>query len=193
MVDFIVPFTGNLTLFVIIVFVFIVIISVSVLIVRSHIAKKGAKSPQMAAKPVKKIDKSSSDKQQVRSAVEAKPAISKELSGSSSLGELASKIGVKHLLFFNQFGVPIESYNFNEERRFSALLAEFVSTMRRLNPDFNSTFSEDGYKLILLSVDKVGEIEVFALAVCDSEMKLKAEEVRDFFRTYLLESLGRSR
>ncbi|MEM0090610.1 MAG: hypothetical protein QXF84_04605, partial [Nitrososphaerota archaeon] len=73
----------------------------------------------------------------------------------------------------------------------SALLAEFIPVMRRLNPDFNLTFFDDRQKIILLSVGKVGEIETFALAVSDSGTMAKVEEIRDLLRTYLLESLGR--
>ena len=109
----------------------------------------------------------------------------------ASLGELASAIGAKHLILFNQYGIPIESYNVREGRGISVPLAEFVSTMRKLSPDFDSIVSGDGRKIILSSIEKIGDIEVFALAVGDSEMKVKADEVREFLKAYLSESLGR--
>ncbi len=185
--NFIALFTGNLTLFAVIIAVIFIIIT-SVLLIRRFTARKETKSPQMAVKSVE-----NSAERQVRSDTEAKPAEPKGLDSFASLGELASKIGAKYLLFFNQFGVPIESYNFSEEYRVSALLAEFIPVMRRLNPDFNLTFFDDRQKIILLSVGKVGEIETFALAVSDSGMMAKVEEIRDLLRTYLLESLGRCR
>lgn len=190
MVNF-VPFIGNLTPFVIIVCIFLILILV--LLFRRFVTKKGQKSPKMVEKPAEEADKSPPIEKQTGIGVEARPVEPRVLGGLTSLGELAPRIGAKRIIFFNQFGVPIESYNFSEEHRVSALLAEFIFMMRKFDPSFNSTFSENGQRMILLSVERIGEMEVFALTIGDSKMTLKAEEVRDFLRTYLLESLGRSR
>ncbi len=138
------------------------------------------------------IDKQHSAEQQTGKDAEAKPAEPKKSASFASLGELVSAIGAKQLMFFNQFGIPIESYNFNEELRVSALLAEVVFTMRKFSPNFSSTVFEDGQKIILLSIGKIGEVEVFALTMSSSEATLKMEEMRELLRTYLLESLGKS-
>jgi hypothetical protein len=122
---------------------------------------------------------------------ETKPTAPERPVRFASLGELASAIGAKHLILFNQYGIPIESYNVREGRGISVPLAEFVSTMRKLSPDFDSIVSGNGRKIILSSIEKVGDIEVFALVVGDSEMKVKADEAREFLKAYLSESLGR--
>ncbi|RLG03209.1 MAG: hypothetical protein DRN61_05195, partial [Thaumarchaeota archaeon] len=125
--------------------------------------------------------------------VEIKPVEPEEGIGFASLEDLASMIGFKSILLFNQSGIPIESYNVSDEDRVAASVADFVSLMRKLNPNFSSMISENGQRVMLFAVGKVGEVEVFALTVGGAEIELEVEEVRDFLRAYLSESLGRFR
>ena len=156
--------------------------------------KRGKKAPPPQTTTThteEQVPKTSEEGPKAEGGAEVKPAEPERLAKFASLEELVSAIGAKHLILFNQYGIPIESYNVREGREISISLADFISTMRKLSPDFDSMISWDGRKVVLSSIGKVGDIEVFALALSDSEMKVKADEVREFIKTYLSESLGR--
>lgn len=204
-----VSFTGDLTGLILITLTLVIIsIALSILsliLVRSAMGKKPAPpqktvapSETRALKPptVPKVEKKAakpSPRGQRAETVEIKPVGPEEGIGFASLEDLASMIGVKSILLFNQSGIPIESYNVSEEDRVAASVADFVSLMRKLNPNFSSMISENGQRVMLFAVGKIGEVEVFALAVGGAEIELEAEEIRDFLRAYLSESLGRFR
>ena len=103
----------------------------------------------------------------------------------SSLEEFAQMIGMRSILLFNIMGMPIESYNVEDESRIAASTADFISTIRGLGSDFGYLTIEDDQRTILVSVGKVGDMEVFALAIGEPESALGAEEVRDLLRMYI--------
>ncbi len=123
--------------------------------------------------------------------LEIKPVKPEEGVGFASLEELASMIGIKSVLLFNQSGIPIDSYNVSDDDRVAASVADFISLMRKFNPEFSSMISENGQRVMLFAVGKVGDAEVFALAVSGASLELGADEIRDLLRVYLSESLGR--
>ena len=125
--------------------------------------------------------------------LEIKPVEPGEGVGFASLDDLAAMIGAKSILLFNQTGIPIESYNVEDEDKVAASAADFLSLMRRFDPEFSFMISEAGRRIMLFMVGKIGEIEVYALTVGDAGSELGAEEVRDLLRAYLSESLGRYR
>lgn len=125
--------------------------------------------------------------------LESKPTEFIKTAKFTPLGELASMVGLKYLILFNQSGIPIESYNIDEEYRVSASLADFLAVVRKYNPEFSWMISGEAKKVMLLSVGKIGDTEIFAFAVGDSNVALKVEEIRDLLKVYLFESLGRYR
>ena len=125
--------------------------------------------------------------------LEIKPVEPGEGVGFASLDDLAAMIGARSILLFNQTGIPIESYNVEDEDKVAASAADFLSLMRRFDPEFSFMISEAGRRIMLFMVGKIGEIEVYALTVGDAGSELGAEEVRDLLRAYLSESLGRYR
>jgi len=204
-------FTGDLSSLILItlilVIISIVLSLISLVLVRSSI-KKATPPPSrrveeaVAPAPPKTVKPRTAPKKEVEKVVKPPPRergekakstlIGEEL-GITSLEDLASMVGIKSILLFNEAGIPIESYNVSDEEKVAASAADFISLVRKLNPGFTSMTSENGSRVMLFSVEKVGEIEVFALAVSEAEAELGAEEIRDFLRAYLLESLGRYR
>ncbi len=122
--------------------------------------------------------------------LEIKPVEAGEEFGFASLEELASMLGIRSVILFNQSGIPIDSYNVGEDDRVAASVADFISLVRRFNPGFNYMVSEDDRRLMLFVVGRVGESEIYALAVGGGS-EFGVEEVRDLLRAYLSESLGR--
>ncbi|MEM3793494.1 MAG: hypothetical protein QXO04_01340 [Nitrososphaerota archaeon] len=122
--------------------------------------------------------------------LEIKPAEVGEEFGFASLEEIASMLGIKSLIIFNQSGIPIDSYNVGEDDRVAASVADFVSLVRRLNPRFSHMVSEDDQRVMLFVVGRIGESEIYALTVGGGP-EFGVEEVRDLLRAYLSESLGR--
>jgi len=203
-------FTGDLSSLILItlilVIISIVLSLISLVLVRSSIRKATpppsrrveeavAPAPPKTVKPrvaprkeVEKVVKPPREREE-----KTKPTLIGEELGITSLEDLASMVGIKSILLFNEAGIPIESYNVSDEEKVAASAADFISLVRKLNPGFTSMTSEDGSRVMLFSVERVGEIEVFALAVSEAGAELGAEEIRDFLRAYLLESLGRYR
>lgn len=202
----------NLSLFTLLVFVLVlvsvVLSTLSLILVRRAIAatkttpteasavpggevspKKVAAMPRVEGKAVRPPPA----ERRAKGEVEIKPTEPEEWIGFTSIGELASVIGAKSLILFNQSGITIDSHNVEDEDRVSASLADFIAIMRKLNPDFDSMVSGDGLRAVLVSVGTIGETEVFAFAASDKGMALELEEVRGFIRAYLSESLGRYR
>ena len=204
-VSFTVDLTGLILITLTLVIISIALSILSLILVRSAMEKKPA-APRKTSAPsetsppkpstVPKVEKKaarSPPREQRAKTVEIKPVEPEEGIGFASLEDLASMIGFKSILLFNQSGIPIESYNVSDEDRVAASVADFVSLMRKLNPNFSSMISENGQRVMLFAVGKVGEVEVFALTVGGAEIELEVEEVRDFLRAYLSESLGRFR
>ena len=204
-------FTGDLSSLILITLI-LVIISValsliSLILVRSSIKKAAPPPPRKVEEvttptPPRTVKPQATPKKEAKKVVKpslkergegSKPTLIGEELGITSLEDLASMVGIKSILLFNEAGIPIESYNVSDEEKVAASAADFISLMRKLNPGFTSMTSENGNRVMLLSVEKVGEIEVFALAVSEAEAELGAREIRDFLRAYLLESLGRYR
>ncbi len=128
-----------------------------------------------------------------RGEFEIEPAAEGEEPEFSSLEEFAQMVGMNSILLFNIMGMPIEAYNIEEEDRISASTADFVSTIRRLGSDFDYLTIEDERRMMLLSIGKVGEMEVFALAIGNPESALGAEEVRDLLRMYVSSVMRRTK
>jgi len=125
--------------------------------------------------------------------LEIKPVEPGEGVGFASLDDLAVMIGAKSILLFNQTGIPIESYNVEDKDKIAASAADFLSLMKKFDPEFSFMISEASQRIMLFMVGKIGEIEVYALTVGGAGSELGAEEVRDLLRAYLSESLGRYR
>lgn len=206
-VEYFVSFIGDLATFVLITFIIaltsLTISIISLVLVRRSIKGGEAAPPQAIIKPAEEVSKPSTPPKAEVGArppppskrgtnrLEIKPLEPEEWIGFTSIEELASTIGAKSLILFNQSGIPIESHNVADEDRVAASLADFVSIMRKLNPNFESMISENDRRMVLLLVGRIGDTDIFALFVGDSRTGLEIEEVRGFLRTYLSESLGR--
>ncbi len=181
---------------------------ISLVLVRSSAKKAARPPPREATKPAaptpprtvkppttptKETRRIAKPPSPPRKRGEGERALIGEELGVDSLEDLASMVGVRSIILFNETGIPIESYNVSDEEKVAASAADFISLMRKLNPGFSSMTSEDGRRVMLFSVKKIGEVEVFALAVSEAEAELGAEEIKDFLRAYLSESLGRYR
>jgi len=105
--------------------------------------------------------------------------------GFESLGDLATLTGMDSIFLFNLSGLPVDSYNMKEGERVAASLADFILTLRRLGFPADTIILKNGLKALLLTVKKVGDMEVCALMVGKPEVEVDVDEVRELLQAYV--------
>ena len=105
--------------------------------------------------------------------------------GFESLGDLATLTGMDSIFLFNLSGLPVDSYNMKEGERVAASLADFILTLRRLGFPADIIILKNGLKALLLTVKKVGDMEVCALMVGKPEIDVDVDEVRELLQAYV--------
>jgi len=105
--------------------------------------------------------------------------------GFESLGDLATLTGMDSIFLFNLSGLPVDSYNMKEGERVAASLADFILTLRRLGFPADTIILKNGLKALLLTVKKVGDMEVCALMVGKPEVEVDVNEVRELLQAYI--------
>jgi len=105
--------------------------------------------------------------------------------GFESLGDLATLTGMDSIFLFNLSGLPVDSYNMKEGERVAASLADFILTLRRLGFPADIIILKNGLKALLLTVKKVGDMEVCALMVGKPEIDVDVHEVRELLQAYV--------
>jgi len=105
--------------------------------------------------------------------------------GFESLGDLATLTGMDSIFLFNLSGLPVDSYNMKEGERVAASLADFILTLRRLGFPADTIILKNGLKALLLTVKKVGDMEVCALMVGKPEIEVNVDEIRELLQAYV--------
>jgi len=105
--------------------------------------------------------------------------------GFESLEEFALLMGVDSAFLFSLSGMAIDSYNMKEEENVAASLAEFVLTLRKLGFPTETVTLKNGMQTLILSVQKVGDMEIYALMLGKSDLKIDIEEARQLLQTYV--------
>ena len=105
--------------------------------------------------------------------------------GFESLGDLATLTGMDSIFLFNLSGLPVDSYNMKEGERVAASLADFILTLRRLGFPADTIILKNGLKALLLTVKKVGDMEVCALMVGKPEVEVDVDEIRELLQAYV--------
>ncbi|RLE71172.1 MAG: hypothetical protein DRJ45_04170 [Thermoprotei archaeon] len=105
--------------------------------------------------------------------------------GFESLGDLATLTGMDSIFLFNLSGLPVDSYNMKEGERVAASLADFILTLRKLGFPADIIILKNGLKALLLTVKKVGDMEVCALMVGKPEIDVDVDEVRELLQAYV--------
>jgi len=113
------------------------------------------------------------------------PEVIKISGGFESLGDLATLTGMDSIFLFNLSGLPVDSYNMKEGERVAASLADFILTLRRLGFPADIIILKNGLKALLLTVKKVGDMEVCALMVGKPEIDVDVDEVRELLQAYV--------
>jgi len=105
--------------------------------------------------------------------------------GFESLEDLATLTGMDSIFLFNLSGLPVDSYNMKEGERVAASLADFILTLRRLGFPADTIILKNGLKALLLTVKKVGDMEVCALMVGKPEVEVDVNEVKELLQAYV--------
>jgi len=114
--------------------------------------------------------------------------------GFESLGDLATLTGMDSIFLFNLSGLPVDSYNMKEGERVAASLADFILTLRRLGFPADTIILKNGLKALLLTVKKVGDMEICALMVGKPEINVDVDEIKELLQAYVSDLVkGRER
>ena len=114
--------------------------------------------------------------------------------GFESLGDLATLTGMDSIFLFNLSGLPVDSYNMKEGERVAASLADFILTLRRLGFPADTIILKNGLKALLLTVKKVGDMEICALMVGKPEINVDIDEIKELLQAYVSDLVkGRER
>ncbi|MCD6126116.1 MAG: hypothetical protein J7J19_03815 [Thaumarchaeota archaeon] len=105
--------------------------------------------------------------------------------GFESLGDLATLTGMDSIFLFNLSGLPVDSYNMKEGERVAASLADFILTLRRLGFPADTIILKNGLKALLLTVKKVGDMEICALMVGKPEINVNIDEIKELLQAYV--------
>ena len=105
--------------------------------------------------------------------------------GFESLGDLATLTGMDSIFLFNLSGLPVDSYNMKEGERVAASLADFILTLRRLGFPADTIILKNGLKALLLTVKKVGDMEICALMVGKPEINVDVDEIKELLQAYV--------
>ena len=132
------------------------------------------------------VEKVSKEAAEVESKEAPKEAEVIKISGGfESLGDLATLTGMDSIFLFNLSGLPVDSYNMKEGERVAASLADFILTLRRLGFPADTIILKNGLKALLLTVKKVGDMEVCALMVGKPEVEVNVDEIRELLQAYV--------
>jgi len=108
------------------------------------------------------------------------------------LQSLAKTLNLQSILFFNLAGLPIDHYNVKDENTVAASLAEFLHMLRRFGfPTDVINLRNGGNQAYIMMVDKLGDVEVYALTVGRAEGAAHEEEVKTLLRQALSMIIGR--
>ena len=105
--------------------------------------------------------------------------------GFESIEELAITLGFDSLFFFNLQGMAIEAYKIKDEAQVAAALAEFVTALRRLGFPTETVTLKNGVQAMIVLVGKVGEMEVYALAVGKPDIEFNVDEIKQLLNLYI--------
>ncbi len=118
---------------------------------------------------------------------EAKPRVEEGVvrvsGGVESLQEIAYLLGVDTVFLFNLSGMAIESHGMKNEDEVAASLAEIIHTLNRHGFPTDNITLKDGANTTIISVKKVGDMEIYALMVGKDTPNV--EEARRLLDEYL--------
>ncbi|RLG01642.1 MAG: hypothetical protein DRN49_00845 [Thaumarchaeota archaeon] len=138
------------------------------------------------------VEKVSKEAAEVESKEAPKEAEVIKISGGfESLGDLATLTGMDSIFLFNLSGLPVDSYNMKEGERVAASLADFILTLRRLGFPADTIILKNGLKALLLTVKKVGDMEICALMVGKPEIDVDIDEIKELLQAYVSDLVGR--
>ncbi len=140
-------------------------------------AGKPVERPKRPAEKPKTVEKPEEEK--------AEGEVIRIAGGFESLEEFALLMGVDSAFLFSLSGMAIDSYNMKEEENVAASLAEFVLTLRKLGFPTETVTLKNGMQTLILSVQKVGDMEIYALMLGKSDLKIDIEEARQLLQTYV--------
>ena len=190
--------TNPFVMFLILVVVLIISITAlitSLLTVRrfSELVSQEVKAVERA--PEEKVEKVSKEAVEVESKEAPKETEVIKISGGfESLGDLATLTGMDSIFLFNLSGLPVDSYNMKEGERVAASLADFILTLRRLGFPADTIILKNGLKALLLTVKKVGDMEICALMVGKPEIDVNIDEIKELLQAYVSDLVkGRER
>lgn len=176
-------FTSPLILFLIVIVAIvlaIVALASTFLVIKKLSAVTAGKSVEQAQKPSEKseaVEKPEEEK--------TEGEVIRIAGGFESLEEFALLMGVDSAFLFSLSGMAIDSYNMKEEENVAASLAEFVLTLRKLGFPTETVTLKNGMQTIILSVQKVGDMEIYALMLGKPDLKIDIEEARQLLQTYV--------
>ena len=153
----------------------------SELVLREVKAAEGA--PERRIEEVAKEGKEAVEAESKKAPEEAE--VIKISGGFESLGDLATLTGMDSIFLFNLSGLPVDSYNMKEGERVAASLADFILTLRRLGFPADTIILKNGLKALLLTVKKIGDMEVCALMVGKPEVEVDVDEVKELLQAYV--------
>ena len=178
------PFVTFLILVVVLIISITALIT-SLLTVRrfSELVSREIKAVERA--PEKRIEEVVKEGKEAVEAEAKEAEVIKISGGFESLGDLATLTGMDSIFLFNLSGLPVDSYNMKEGERVAASLADFILTLRRLGFPADTIILKNGLKALLLTVKKVGDMEVCALMVGKPEVEVDVDEIRELLQAYV--------
>lgn len=106
-------------------------------------------------------------------------------SGLESLEEISSALAVNSILLFNLAGMSIEAHNIKDEEKLAAILADIVASFRKNGFPAETISIKDSIQGYILSVTKVGEMEVYALVLGKADAIVDVEEARQLLKNFI--------
>ncbi len=106
-------------------------------------------------------------------------------SGLESLEEISSALAVNSILLFNLAGMSIEAHNIKDEEKLAAILADIVASFRKNGFPAETISIKDSIQGYILSVTKVGEMEVYALVLGEADAIVDVEEARQLLKNFI--------
>lgn len=105
--------------------------------------------------------------------------------GLESLEEISSALAVNSILLFNLAGMSIEAYNIKDEEKLSAILADIIASFRKNGFPSETISIKDSVQGYILSITKVGEMEVYALVLGEADATIDVEEARQLLKDFI--------
>jgi len=167
--------------------VVVLIISITALITSLLTVRRFSELVSQEVKAVEKAPEKEVEEvaEKVSKEASKEPEVIKISGGFESLADLATLTGMDSIFLFNLSGLPVDSYNMKEGERVAASLADFILTLRRLGFPADTIILKNGLKALLLTVKKVGDMEVCALMVGKPEIDVNVDEARELLQAYV--------